>query len=469
MRIGAGTKVTPNIRLVRLLGEGGMGSLWVADHLTLETQGAVKFISPGLPRAALPALLKRFEREAKAAARIRSPHVVEIKDLGVMPGGRPFIVMELLHGESLGKRLACSGALGLDETATIVKQVAKALGAAHALGIVHRDIKPDNIFLVAAHDELLVKVLDFGIAKISGAPQADRGLTATGSLLGTPAFMSPEQLLSTKDADHSADLWALAVLAYRMLTGRLPFRGETVTALCMAICAAQFEPPTAIRTELPAALDSLFARALGRDHAARFPSARELAEAFVRALAPGLASQPGEPPARVEPTVPGAPAALPREDAVPHEDEPAPAGEAEIVDEETEPVRGPEQMPGPVARTDDEAAAAGPAAAGVEPAPQDAPTTARSRVVPPPAGGPGAGGAAEPRGSEPWRPAPTAVFGPDDSQRRAAAAPAGPWRPPATLGLGESLASRPSAPEPVASPAGAEVADEAGPGGREAA
>jgi serine/threonine-protein kinase len=167
-----GMSVTPNVRLVRPLGRGGMGSVWLAEHLALDTRVAVKFISPDVPKSLLPALLERFQREAKAAAKIRSPHVVEIKDLGAMPGGGPFIVMELLEGESLGDRLERIGTMSPPETATLVAQVAKALGAAHALGVLHRDIKPDNIFLMMAHDELLVKVLDFGIAKLADVRSA---------------------------------------------------------------------------------------------------------------------------------------------------------------------------------------------------------------------------------------------------------------------------------------------------------
>jgi len=157
--------VTPSVRLVRPLGRGGMGSVWVADHLTLRTQVAVKFISAEVLERGGRSILTRFEREAQAAAQIRSEHVVHIHDLGVMDGGTPYIVMELLDGESLGHRLKRARSLPADQVRLVVAQVAKALGAAHELGIIHRDIKPDNIFLVKRDDEPLVKVLDFGIAK----------------------------------------------------------------------------------------------------------------------------------------------------------------------------------------------------------------------------------------------------------------------------------------------------------------
>ncbi|MBI4700319.1 MAG: SUMF1/EgtB/PvdO family nonheme iron enzyme [Deltaproteobacteria bacterium] len=268
--LGPGTNVTANVRLLRHLGKGGMGSVWVAEHLTLDTLVAVKFISTDVSKAELPELIKRFEREAKAAARIKSPHVVEIYDRGVMAGGAPFIVMELLEGESLADRLERDAAPSLHEAAQIVQQVGKALGAAHALGVVHRDIKPENIFLENRPEHpAFVKILDFGIAKIVA-----------------------EQLLNPKEADHRVDLWALAVVAYEMLTGQLPFAGETATALCLAICEAKFVLPSRINPALPSALDQWVGRGLCRMREGRFVSAKEMAAAFVRALSPSGVGMP---------------------------------------------------------------------------------------------------------------------------------------------------------------------------------
>ncbi|MBI4705998.1 MAG: serine/threonine protein kinase [Deltaproteobacteria bacterium] len=289
MDLGPGTQVTANVRLVRPLGEGGMGRVWLAEHLALQAPVAVKFISTQVPKSELAALIERFQREATAAARINDPHVVDIKDYGVMSDGAPFIVMELLEGESLGARLSRVGRLGLPEAALVVSQTAKALRAAHALGVVHRDIKPENIFLLTAHDELFVKVLDFGIAKLAGTAPLGRRLTDTGAMLGTPHYMAPEQLLTPKDVDHRADLWALGVVAYEMLAGEPPFTGETATALCIAICAAQFAPPSSANPEVPPPLDKWFSHALHREREHRFQSAKEMAVAFGAAAVSGAA------------------------------------------------------------------------------------------------------------------------------------------------------------------------------------
>jgi serine/threonine protein kinase len=276
-----GLAVTPNLRLVRLLGEGAMGSVWVAEHLGLDTKLAVKFISHTRPKDR-PALVARFEREAKAAARIKSPHVVQVHDHGVMAGDTPYIVMELLEGETLGARLRRAGALSLAEVEQVVTHVGRALGKAHELGIVHRDIKPDNIFLAKGDDEMLVKVLDFGIAK--QVEHAGDTMTQTGALLGTPLYMSPERIKSARDADLSADLWALAVVAYESITGKPPFSGETVGALFFAICGDTPTPPSEAREGSPPALDGWFSRALRPEAEKRFPSARDMVSAFRRSL-----------------------------------------------------------------------------------------------------------------------------------------------------------------------------------------
>ncbi|MBI4701237.1 MAG: serine/threonine protein kinase, partial [Deltaproteobacteria bacterium] len=220
-----GTMVTPKVRLARPLGAGGMGSVWVADHLALEVEVAVKLISAeALQRD--PGLAERFKREAAVAAKIKSPHVVQMHDHGLTDDGTPYIVMELLAGESLRERLERCERLSPRETGLMLAQVAEVLSTAHAMGVVHRDLKPDNVFLVCSGYEIFVKVLDFGIAKHQG-PAAGRPLTRTDAVMGTPEYMSPEQLLSAKAVDHRADLWALGVVVYEALTGWRPFHGET--------------------------------------------------------------------------------------------------------------------------------------------------------------------------------------------------------------------------------------------------
>jgi eukaryotic-like serine/threonine-protein kinase len=275
----AGQQITATLRLSHLIGQGGMGSVWAADHLALGTQVAVKFMSPSL--AEQPGFAERFRREAMTSAQIKSPHVVQVFDHGVTRGGAPYIVMELLGGEDIKRRVKRLGPLPPAFVARIIAQAAKALGRAHRLGIVHRDVKPDNLFILDVEGEPFVKVIDFGIAKHAGE---DLSMTATGSLMGTPFYMSPEQLLGAKHVDFRADLWALGVVAYFMLIGRVPFPGETLGSVAVAVNAAVFTPPSVVRAGLPPSVDAWMQKALARDPAARFGSAKELAEALELAV-----------------------------------------------------------------------------------------------------------------------------------------------------------------------------------------
>ncbi len=278
--LSAGAMVTANVRLVRPLGEGGMGSVWVGFHEGLGTEVAVKFISAELLKAD-PNVVARFSREAAAAARIKNPHVVQMLDHGVSAEGIPYIIMELMEGESLGDRLLRCGPIAGAELARILRQVGKALDHAHSLDIVHRDIKPDNIFLQRFHEDEVVKVLDFGIAKQHGIGHYDAA-THTSALLGTPAYMSPEQVVAAKDVDNQADLWAMAVVAYEALTERLPFDADTLGGLIVAITTVNFAP-VSTHAALPE-LDRWFARAFDLDADNRFRSARELVDEMERCL-----------------------------------------------------------------------------------------------------------------------------------------------------------------------------------------
>ncbi|UQA57649.1 serine/threonine-protein kinase [Polyangium aurulentum] len=281
-----GQHITSTLRLVRLIGKGGMGSVWVADHLALATQVAVKFMSSSFVEN--QALVQRFRTEAMAAAQIKSPHVAQVFDHGIMSDGTPYIVMELLEGEDLKRRIRREGPLPLRDVSQIIAQACKALGRAHQLGIVHRDIKPDNIFLCNMDGETFVKLLDFGIAKLG--PDNALGATTTGSMMGTPLYMSPEQLLSAKRVDFRSDLWSLGVVAYHAVTGRVPFNGETVGSLSVAVHTGSFVLPSAVRQGVPPSLDAWFLRALRRDQNERFGSARELAEALDAAVNGGAQS-----------------------------------------------------------------------------------------------------------------------------------------------------------------------------------
>ena len=275
----AGRHITPNLKLVEPLGSGGMGSVWVGEHLKLGTRVAVKMLQPRAE--AQNSAIARFEREASLAATLTSPHAVRIYDYGFNDGA-PYIVMELLEGITLADRIKRDGALPPANAAVVVKQLCAVLGQAHDLGIVHRDVKPHNVFLLDSEYDVFVKLLDFGIAKpIDGNEVSE--VTETGAVVGTPHYASPEQLLGAKRVDHRSDLWSLGVLAYHALSGRRPFEGDTMAALSIAICNGDFTPISKI-AEAPRALDTFFGKALCVASEDRFDSAAELGRAFEDAM-----------------------------------------------------------------------------------------------------------------------------------------------------------------------------------------
>jgi len=284
-------------KLVHQLGKGGMGSVWLAHHLTLHSPVAIKLIDPQI--ASNPEALSRFMREARAAAALRSPHVVQILDHGV-DGDTPYIAMELLEGESLAARLRRVGRLTPADTARVLTHTGRAVSRAHEVGVVHRDLKPDNIFLIENEEEELAKVLDFGIAKstivgfgVSVVPE-----TRTGALMGTLHYMSPEQTEGVKTVDFRTDIWAMGVIAFECLLGRRPFEGETVGTLVLEICSRPIPVPSQAGA-VPAGFDAWFARACARDPGARFASARDAA-AELRRICQARAAEdaaPAAPPA----------------------------------------------------------------------------------------------------------------------------------------------------------------------------
>lgn len=300
-----GVRVAPHLTLVRRIGRGAMGSVWIANHHGLQSDVAIKFMAPHV--ADDPVSVARFKLEARAAAEIRSPHVVQTFDHGLSDSGQPYIVMELLKGESLGQRCKREGPVPLALLLAIVTQTAKALARAHERGIYHRDIKPENIFLVDGGDETYVKVLDFGVAKFVGAEAMT--MTTTGNMVGTPAYMSPEQLFGTGERDHRCDLWALAVVAYYALVGERPFDGVTIGELCASIRRCEFILPSHWRNELPPSVDEWFKQAFAKDIGQRFISAKLLAELFERAL--GAATVMTSAPSGVHPRPPVGGGSLP--------------------------------------------------------------------------------------------------------------------------------------------------------------
>jgi eukaryotic-like serine/threonine-protein kinase len=271
-----GTILAGKYRLVSMLGHGGMGSVWRAERLGWSAPVAVKLMH--LPAAADPNSLARFQREAHLAASLRSLHIVQVLDDGVDPAtGTPFIVMELLEGETLAERLTRVRRLKPPVVAQIVSQIARALARAHEAGLIHRDLKPDNILIVRNDDEEVVKVLDFGIAKWLASPLKLGPRTISGQMLGTPVYMSPEQFGSPSHIDHRADLWSLGVIACECLTGVKPFQGDTLVSLALQVCSGTAPTPSGLGP-VPEGFDAWFLRAVAKDPDDRFPSARLLAE-----------------------------------------------------------------------------------------------------------------------------------------------------------------------------------------------
>ena len=275
--IAPGAMVAAKYRLEALIGEGGMGSVWSATHLGLNQTVALKIISRDFVKSA--EALRRFDAEAKAAAQLRSRHVVQVFDTGALDDGTPYIAMELLHGESLQGRVHRGGPVQLAEGVDVLAQCCKALGRAHAAGIIHRDIKPDNIFLSQSNDDegALVKILDFGVAKIggSGNEQGSQGATRTGAVLGTPLYMSPEQARGLKTIDQRTDLYSLGLVAYTMFTGNLAFSGDSFGDLLLKICTAPLPSLAAGAPWLPPGVEGWFQKACAREPNDRYASAQE--------------------------------------------------------------------------------------------------------------------------------------------------------------------------------------------------
>lgn len=257
-----------------------MGTIWVAEHLVLQCPVAVKLID----RDAVfdGETSARFLREAKAAATLRSAHVVQILDYGV-DEGVSFIVMELLEGENLAQRLRRTKRLGPAETALIITHIGRAIARAHEAGIVHRDLKPENVFLVSNEDEEVAKVLDFGVAKIAHGELKEGTRTRTGSILGTPYYMSPEQAQGNKAVDYRSDLWSLGVIAFECFTGERPFFSDGLGDLVLQICVRDLPVPSSVAS-VPLGFDEWFLRAVAREPEQRFQSAREMTEALREVL-----------------------------------------------------------------------------------------------------------------------------------------------------------------------------------------
>ncbi|MGH7281680.1 MAG: serine/threonine-protein kinase [Polyangiaceae bacterium] len=280
-----GEVVAEKYRIEEPLGEGGMAIVFAAHHLLLDKPIALKILSPNLPR--LPLLRERFLTEARAAARVESPHVAAVMDVGTLPGGLPFMVLERLEGCDLGELLLVERQLAIGDAVDYVLQALQGLAHAHTLGVIHRDLKPANLFLDHQTDgSAIIKIVDFGIAKLNATnPDGSGGTvsrhTQQGHAVGTPMYMSPEHVRN-ETVDHRTDIWAMGVVLYELLTGQTPFEAEGIGETFGAVLNGKVVPAKTLRAEIPDALDAAISKCLARDLDDRWSDVAQLA----RAIAP---------------------------------------------------------------------------------------------------------------------------------------------------------------------------------------
>ncbi len=278
--VKVGEIVADKYRVEKVLGVGAMGVVVAAMHVDLEERRAIKFMRASMLGDAEG--VERFLREARAAVRLKSQHVAKVQDVGRLATGAPYIVMEYLDGSDLKSLLDARGALPVSEAVDYLLQAGEAIAEAHNFGIVHRDLKPANLFLTTGvNGTPVVKVLDFGIAKVIGGAGPARQMTALDQLLGTPLYMSPEQFLpSTRKVDTRSDIWALGVILYQMLAGRTPFSGGSVTEICAAVMGDQPDSLATLRPDVPPPVEAAVMRCLEKSPARRFGTATELSAAL---------------------------------------------------------------------------------------------------------------------------------------------------------------------------------------------
>jgi serine/threonine-protein kinase len=277
--VHAGDVLAGRYRVERVLGRGGVAIVLSVTDIVAGERRALKLLAP--EARALPSTVERSFREARAMARLTSKHAVRILDVGTFDDGAPYLVMEHLEGTDLGALLKRRGALPAHEAVLYVLQACEAIGEAHESGIVHRDLKPRNLFLTRGPGgEACVKVLDFGFSKQRAASERDRDVTLSNAVLGSPAYMSPDQILSPRSVDARTDVWSLGVVLYQLVTGQLPFKHEDAARTIAQVMGDTPAPPSSIREGLPLALDAVVMRCLEKDPARRFADAGQLAAAL---------------------------------------------------------------------------------------------------------------------------------------------------------------------------------------------
>lgn len=279
--IDVGDTFADKYRVEAILGKGSMATVLGARHLGLNEPVAIKVLHADMFE--VPGMVERFVREARAASKIKGEHVVRVTDVDMLKNGVPFMIMERLDGADLAEVCKERGVLPIREAVDYVLQACEALAEAHALGIIHRDLKPANLFLARRPDgTTLIKVLDFGISKVTTNVTGEHYVkTAVGAMLGSPSYMSPEQMASARDVDPRTDIWALGVILYRLLTGELPFQAATASLLIKVVLKTSPSPPSKLRPDLPPELDKVILRCLEKDRTRRFASVAELAGALI--------------------------------------------------------------------------------------------------------------------------------------------------------------------------------------------
>lgn len=299
--VDVGQIISGKYKLLRLLGDGGMGAVYEAEHLGLGTRVAIKVLHADMAHRA--GLNERFLQEARVSAQIRSPHVVTVTDVDRTPDGVAYLVMELLHGEPLSNVLRRESRLTPEIACKYTLQILEALEAAHALGVIHRDLKPDNVFVTFEGGRAVLKLIDFGIAKLKreqGAAGTAKNLTVAGMLMGTPEYMAPEQAYAADKVDVRADVYAVGAMLYEMLSGRTPVSGDDPRVVIGKVERGEVVPLVHLAPETPPELAGLAHRAMAPKPELRFASATEMRlaiEAFVAAKRPGtvkLAQAPAE-------------------------------------------------------------------------------------------------------------------------------------------------------------------------------
>jgi serine/threonine-protein kinase len=278
--LAPGTVLQGKYRVEHVLGEGGMGIVVAAVHLGLDQRVALKMLRPELRR--MPEVVERFQREARAASKIEGAHVAKVLDVGALDDGTPFMVMEHLEGHDLSSVRRGGIPLLPALAASYVIEACEAIAEAHGLGIIHRDVKPANLFLAKKRSgKTEIKVLDFGISKLGGPGEADSALTGSAVAMGSAEYMSPEQMLSARDVDTRADIWSLGVCLYELCTARGPFAGASLGDTCAKVIHGAPAPPRGLVPELPPGLEAIILRCLDKDPTKRFASAADLAVALV--------------------------------------------------------------------------------------------------------------------------------------------------------------------------------------------